>query len=153
MRIVIACSLLLICGTVAAENLSDQDINLMLASTKSVQAYKQGGMTQLAQSVEQCYGKLAGGKSSQKDVEFCVAQDLSAIFIDFSMAQAGGFPRDQRFTGDAPVNRIHGALTQSGLSKSAADTQRYWGTRNERVDRFTNRALAMNDAPKAKSGQ
>ena len=149
MKTAIACSLLLICGAVAAQNLSDQDINLMLASTKTVQAYKQGGMTQTAQSVEQCYGKLAKGKPIQKDVEFCIAQDLSAVFIDSSMAQVSGFPRDQRFTDEVVANRIHGTLTQSGLSKSAADTQRYLGARNERVQRFTNRAIAMNDAPKA----
>jgi hypothetical protein len=137
-----------------AKNLSDQDINIAAASLKAVTIYQAGGMTGLFNGMNQCYTQLKQNKSPpRKEIEFCVTLDMSGVFLDYSMAQMGGFPRDQRFTNEVASSRMHIMLEQLGVSKSIADTQKYLGSRNERVQRFTNNAatVAADSASKSES--
>ena len=130
--------------TVNAQNLSDQDINLMSASLKAVKIYKQGGVSALFDGMNQCYTQQEQKKTHpRKEVEFCVALDMSAVFIDYSMAQANGFPRDKRFMDDVASSRMHIMLEKLGVSKGITDTQKYLGLRNERVQKYTNRAMTL----------
>lgn len=121
-----------------AQNVSDQNINLMAASTKAVDLYKSGGMNGLFSGVNDCYQKLQQKKTVQaSDVEFCVGLDLSGVLIDSSMARAGGFRRDDRFLEDTAIDRMNALLTAFGVSKEVADTQNYVGARFDRVQRYT----------------
>lgn len=143
-------AVLFVCGAVSAASLSDQDINLLVASAKTVQAYKQGGMTAVVNSIQQCYDKIGAAKqAAKKEVEFCIAQDLSGFTIDLSAVKANGFPRDQRFTEEAIANRIHLLLLKSGISKNGADTQNYLKVRSQKVERFTNNAIEDSPPPQA----
>lgn len=127
-----------------AKNFSDQDINIMSASLKAVEIYQAGGMADLFNGMNQCYTQLKQNKSlPRKEIEFCVTLDMSGVFLDYSMAQASGFPRDQRFTDEVASSRIHIILEKLGISKSVTDTQKYLGSRNERVQLFTSRAMSL----------
>ena len=124
----------------------------MSASMKAVKIYRAEGVTGMFSSVNQCYAQLNQKKPvPRKEIEFCVAMDMSGLFLDYSTAQASGFPRDQRFSDDAASNRMHNILGQLGLSKNIADTQKYLGSRNERVQRFTSRAMSLDADNPAKS--
>lgn len=145
--------LLSLCAfTANAQNMSDQDINLMAASLKAVDTYKAQGMSGLFNGMNNCYAQLKQKKTaSRKDVEFCVAFDMSGVFLDYSMSQAGGFPRDQRFTDEVASSRMHIMLEQLGVSKGIADTQKYLGSRNERIQTYTNRAISLASDSTSKS--
>lgn len=122
-----------------AQNMSDQDINLMTAATKGVNVYKKSGVGGLFAEVSHCYARLKGAAQPTK-VEFCIAMDMSGVFIDDGAARANGFPRDKRFMDAEASGRMHTALMQSGISKSVADTQTYLGARANKIQRFTNLA-------------
>lgn len=146
MKKIIAVAIILVTSNLVANarDLSDQDINMMSASAKAVDTYKKNGMGGLFSAVSQCYGQLKAKKKSQKnEVEFCVALDVSGIFIDDGMSRANGFPRDPRFTDAEASNRIHGMLQQFGMSKGNADTQAYLGVRTAKIQRFTNLAMQL----------
>lgn len=134
-----------------AQNGAKKDVNLMAAAVKANTSYKQGGMSALFSAAMQCY---AQGKTRALDgeaVEFCVALDMSAAHIDASMAQAAGFPRDERFTDQATFLRIQSFLEQQTPLKGAANAQQYIMARNERVQKYTARAVSMTPSTSSKS--
>lgn len=123
---------------------SPQDLNLMAASLKVAETYKQGGVSGVFNEMRQCY---AGLKQKQpvtaKDIEFCVALDMSAVLTDYTMSQNSGFPRDPRFMDDMASNRMHAILMNFNLSKGVADTQDYLAARHERVQKYTGQAITL----------
>lgn len=116
----------------------------MGASLKVAETYKQTGVSGVFNEMRQCY---AGLKQKQpltdKDVEFCVALDMSALILDYQVSQANGFPRDSRFMDDLASNRMHGMLMNTNISKSVSDTKDYLGARHERVQRYTTQAMTL----------
>jgi hypothetical protein len=143
--LIIATILLSIYVTANADAVSKQDMNMMAASTKAVDIYKERGIIGLFDEINQCYTRLKSeDKLSQKAVEFCIAMDMSAVFLDYSLASTMGFPRDQRFIDEVASSRIHIILAVFGVSKGIKDTQKYLGSRNERVQQLTYRAMTEN---------
>ncbi len=137
---------------VSAQNLSEQDLNLMAASLKAVEIYNAGGMSGLFNGIGQCYSQLKQkNPAPRKDIEFCVAMDMSGVFLDYWMSQAAGFPRDKRFTDAVAANRMHGVLERFGISNSGNDSGKYFGDRDERVEKYTNRAISITANGAAKS--
>lgn len=127
-----------------AQHLSDQDITLMAAAQKAVKTYKQGGVAGIFSDVDECYGHLRQGrKGLDRSVEFCVALDISGIFIDSEMASAEGFPRDPRFMDATAANRMNGVLRRYGLSANDDDTRAYFAARVERIKKYTNDAMQL----------
>lgn len=127
-----------------AQNLSDQDINLMAAAQKAVKTYKQGGVTGVYLAVNQCYRHLRQGqKAFGRSVEFCVALDISGIFIDSEMASAEGFPRDPHFMDAAAANRMNDILRRYGITAGDDDTRAYFAARVERIKKYTNDAMQL----------
>jgi hypothetical protein len=127
-----------------AQTLSEQDINLMAASQKAVKAYRQGGIVGIYSGVNQCYGHLRQGqKALGRSVEFCVALDISGIFIDSEMASAEGFPRDPRFLDAAAANRMNAVLRRYGITTNDDDTRAYFAERADRIKKYTNDAMQL----------
>lgn len=128
----------------SAQNLSDQDITLIAAAQKAVKTYKQGGVTGIYSAVTQCYGHLRKGqKAFGRSVEFCVALDISGIFIDSEMASADGFPRDPRFMDATAASRMNEVLRRYGITASDDDTRAYFAARVERIKKYTNDAMQL----------
>jgi hypothetical protein len=128
----------------SAQTLSDQDINLMTASAKAVKVYQQNGISGVYSEVSQCYGHLhQGQKALGRGVEFCVALDISGIFIDSGVASAEGFPRDPRFKDAAAANRMNEVLRRYGITASDDDTRAYFAARVERIRKYTNDAMRL----------
>ncbi|QBQ96917.1 hypothetical protein [Paraburkholderia pallida] len=143
-RIFLAAVLAASASIANAQNLSDQDINLMAAAQKAVKTYKQGGVTGIYSAVTQCYQHLRQGqKAFGRSVEFCVALDISGIFIDSEMASAEGFPRDARFMDATAANRMNEVLRRYGITASDDDTRAYFAARVERVKKYTNDAMQL----------
>lgn len=126
---------------VLAQNISDQDINLMMGSSKALESYKKGGITGVIIESSNCYEKIKTSIVNQQNIEFCVAVDLGGFFIDYSMTQLNGFPRTEYFTDQEAFNRIHDILKRTGISKSSQDTQNYINNRNPKVQKFTSSSI------------
>ncbi len=155
MKLSATLALVLASAPLHAQNISDQDINLMGASVNAVNTYKSGGITKLHNAVNQCYAKLKNPTADlPKRVEFCVALDTSGIFIDYHMSQVNGFPRDERFMDNTASSRMHNMLLKTGISRNTADTRNYLSARHERIERYTLRAMSLegdkNPPPKNK---
>jgi hypothetical protein len=132
----------------AAQSLSDQDIHLLTASSAAMSAYKAGGMTSVYNQVNRCYAKLPKRPPQPaKNVEYCIALDMSGVFIDYHVSLAAGFPRNDQFMDDVASNRMHGALLKTGISSSVADTRHYLESRNARVAKYVSAAIALADEP------
>jgi len=126
----------------SAQSLSDQDINLMGAAVKAVKTHRQGGMTGLYSAVTLCYGHLRQDqKALGPSVEFCVASDISGIFIDSETASAEGFPRDPHFMDTTASNRMNEVLQRYGITASDDDTRAYFAARVARIRKYTNDAM------------
>ncbi|MBK3744198.1 hypothetical protein G3A39_33805 [Paraburkholderia aspalathi] len=127
-----------------AQNLSDQDITLMAAAQKAVKTYKQVGVTGIYSAVSQCYTHLRQGqKALGRSVEFCVALDISGIFVDSEMASTEGFPRDPRFMDAVAANRMNEVLRRYGITASDDDTRAYFAARADRIKKYTNDAMQL----------
>ncbi|AMV41748.1 hypothetical protein [Paraburkholderia caribensis] len=127
-----------------AQNLSDQDINLMAAAQKAVRTYKQSGVTGIYAAVTQCYGHLRQGhKAFNRSVEFCVALDIGGIFIDSEMASAEGFPRDPRFMDATAADRMNEVLRRYGVTADDDGTRAYFAARVARIKKYTNDAMQL----------
>lgn len=128
----------------SAQTLSGQDINLMGAAQRAVKTYRQGGVAAIYSAVTGCYGHLhQDQKALGQGVEFCVALDISGIFIDSSVASAEGFPRDPRFMDAAVANRTNEVLRRYGITASDDDTRAYFAARVERIRKYTNDAMQL----------
>ena len=128
----------------SAQNLSDQDVTLMVAAQKAVKTYRQGGVTGIYSVVSQCYAHLRQGqKALGRSVEFCVALDISGIFVDSEMASAEGFPRDPRFMDAAAANRMNDVLRHYGITANDDDTRAYFAARADRIKKYTNDAMQL----------
>lgn len=123
---------------VLAQNMSDQDINLMMGASKAIESYKDGGITGVVIESEDCYEKVKTSLVNQQNIEFCIAVDLGGFFIDYSMTRLNNFPRTEYFTDQEAFNRIHSILKRTGISKTSQDTQSYINNRNQKVQHFTN---------------
>jgi hypothetical protein len=127
-----------------AQNLSDQDLSLMAAAQKAVKTYKQGGVTGIYSVVSQCYGHLRQGQRALgRSVEFCLALDISGIFVDSEIASVEGFPRDPRFMDAAAANRMNEVLRHYGITTNDDDTRAYFAARADRIKKYTNDALRL----------
>ncbi|CAE6732516.1 hypothetical protein [Paraburkholderia nemoris] len=143
-RIFLAVILAASASIAAAQNLSDQDITLMAAAQKAVKTYKQGGVTGIYSAVSQCYAHLREGQKARgRGVEFCVALDISGIFVDSEMASAEGFPRDPRFMDVAAANRMNEVLRHYGITTNDDDTRAYFAARADRIKKYTNDAMQL----------
>lgn len=130
--------------SIAASSLSEQDIYLMAASLKTVEIYKARGMNGLFNDIGQCYAQLnMKNPVNKNDIEFCIAIDMSGVFIDFWMAQISGFPRDKRFADAVAGSRMHSVLERFGVSKSGADSAKVFRDIEDRVQENLNRAVSM----------
>lgn len=129
---------------VMAQNMSDQDINLMMGSSKAIDSYKKGGITGVVIESDNCYKKIKTSIVNQQQIEFCIAMDLGGFFIDYSMTQLNNFPRTEYFTDQEAFNRIDEILKRTGISKNSQDTQSYINSRNPKVQRFTNLSMQTN---------
>lgn len=143
-RAFLAAMLVASASIASAQNLSGQDINLMAAAQKAVKTYRQGGVTGIYSAVTQCYGHLRQGqKAFDRSVEFCIALDISGIFIDSEMAGAEGFPRDSRFMDATAANRMNEVLRRYRITASDDDTRAYFAARVERIRKYTNDAMLL----------
>lgn len=143
-RVFLAAVLAASVSIASAQSTSDQDINLMAAAQKAVKTYKQGGVTGIYSAVSQCYGLLhQGQKAFGRSVEFCVALDISGIFIDSEMASAEGFPRDPHFQDATAASRMNEVLRRYGISASDDDTRAYFTSRVDRIRKYTNDAMQL----------
>lgn len=141
-RVFLAAVLAASASIASAQNLSDQDITLMAAAQKAVKTYRQGGVTGIYSAVSQCYGHLRQAqKALGRSVEFCVALDISGIFIDSETASAEGFPRDPRFIDAAAASRMNEVLRRYGITVNDDDTRAYFAARVDRIKKYTNDAM------------
>ncbi|ASF46349.1 hypothetical protein [Methylovulum psychrotolerans] len=121
-----------------ARSFSKQEANLMAATIKTLQAYKDAGLDGVMESVSGCYSRLQQSNPVvAKEAEFCIASDLSAFIIDKDVAKANGLPIDPRFTDRARAERAHPILVRAGLAKDPKDSQNYLLARLEKVQRYT----------------
>lgn len=143
-RVFLAAVLVASSSIASAQNLSDQDIALMAAAQKAVRTYKQGGVTGIYSAVSQCYAHLRQGqKGLDRSVEFCVALDISGIFVDSEIASADGFPRDPRFMDAVAANRMNEVLRRYGITTNDDDTRAYFAARADRLKKYTNDAMQL----------
>lgn len=116
----------------------------MAAAQKAVRTYKQGGVTGIYSAVSQCYAHLRQGqKGLDRSVEFCVALDISGIFVDSEIASADGFPRDPRFMDAVAANRMNEVLRRYGITTNDDDTRAYFAARADRLKKYTNDAMQL----------
>lgn len=143
-RCLFSLAMVLTCMTAQAQKLSDQDINLMMASAKTVKLLTERGMVGVFDGVNTCYTKLLNGKKPPaREIEFCIAMDMSAVFADYSVATANGYPRDQRFIDEVASSRMHILLERVGASHGVRDTQKYLSSRHAKIERFTASAMRI----------
>lgn len=118
-----------------AQQPSDQEIRLMAASEKAVEAYRTGGIAQMGREVDDCNGSLSRA-SGEEDAEYCIALSLATLQVDAMVTTAAKLPRDDRFTDASVLEQIKDTLLFTQVVGSPNEVMAYITPRNDRISRY-----------------
>lgn len=115
----------------------DSNQNIDKAMTAALKTYASNGVSGMVDQVNNCNAGLdtrPGNKNLGRDVEYCIAYEMSAAIIDREAAKDGNFPRSGAFDGNKVMVRAMLLLEKARIVRLPEEFERYLLPRFTKID-------------------